>query len=259
MLKGDVVHNSFIFHASFIKTLPADRTAEWVQYIIDYGICGIEPKFDDPIYQELFNKIKERIDADKIKYNKKIENQKEYQKKYYEKKKAEKDSKDIQDFKNFKDLKNIESIENVDNNLKVLPIYEYDSDSEFDSEFESDSVSVSEFDSDARERLIYAVHLWNQNSHILGICNTIQHKIDLLKLLSNKLYTKVYIENGFKGFIDAVKNGDIEKKYVPKTIDTFLLKNYLTTYQPVNTEHHNSDPEDSAKLEEAYRELNNGN
>ena len=57
------VRESFIFHAEYIEDLPEENKAEFLMYIYDYAIKGIEPELSS-FAKSVWLKIKRRIDAE---------------------------------------------------------------------------------------------------------------------------------------------------------------------------------------------------
>ena len=71
---------SFIFHAEYIEDLPEENKAEFLMYVYNYAIKGIEPELSS-FAKTAWIKIKRRIDQERELYEKKCSNLKQKQKK----------------------------------------------------------------------------------------------------------------------------------------------------------------------------------
>lgn len=71
---------SFIFHAEYIEDLPEENKAEFLMYVYNYAIKGIEPELSS-FAKTAWIKIKRRIDQERELYEKKCSNLKQRQKK----------------------------------------------------------------------------------------------------------------------------------------------------------------------------------
>lgn len=74
------MRESFVFHFEYIEDIPEDLQPVYVMYIINYARYGTEPVFTDWRDVRMWNRTKERIDAESEKYNKKCRNLKNNQK-----------------------------------------------------------------------------------------------------------------------------------------------------------------------------------
>ena len=59
---------SFIFHQDYIQDIPEEFQPQYAMYTINYALKGIEPEFTDWRDIKCWNKIKERIDSERIAY-----------------------------------------------------------------------------------------------------------------------------------------------------------------------------------------------
>lgn len=72
------MRESFVFHEDYICDLPADYKADFIRYIVEYGLYGQKPKIDDgTLEMALWAKIARRIDAEAEKYRITSERRKE--------------------------------------------------------------------------------------------------------------------------------------------------------------------------------------
>lgn len=62
---------SFVFHFDYLADVPEELRGQWAVFIIDYAEKGIEPDFSSWLEVKLWNGIKNRIDSEAEKYEKK--------------------------------------------------------------------------------------------------------------------------------------------------------------------------------------------
>lgn len=195
MLQSYVINESFVLHADFLETLPEEVTSEWAMYIINYGFCGIEPKFTDWRDKELWLKLKNRIDADKSAYENKKQKQKEYKEKW-----KQNHAKNTSEYSEYS--------ENSENNGSIPPYTHSVSDivseslsvSESVNESVSESLSVSEYEhvsvSDASENVL-SLPQQNYASQIYALFHD-------ANLPCNKTETN-FIQQDFKNALPKLK------------------------------------------------------
>lgn len=129
---------SFIFHAEYIEDLPEENKAEFLMYVYNYAIKGIEPELSS-FAKTAWIKIKRRIDQERELYEKKCSNLKQRQKKTPDtENNASETENDLSDTDN--EVSDTEKGSSETENAKSDGEYEF----EFESEFEHESESESE-------------------------------------------------------------------------------------------------------------------
>lgn len=68
------MRESFIFHFEYLEDIPEELQSEYAMYIINYARYGEEPALTDWRDQKMWNQIKNRMDQETEKYNKKCRN-----------------------------------------------------------------------------------------------------------------------------------------------------------------------------------------
>lgn len=68
------MRDSFIFHFEYLEDIPDDLQAKYAMQIINYARYGEEPQCTDWRDQRMWNRIKERMDEETVKYEKKCRN-----------------------------------------------------------------------------------------------------------------------------------------------------------------------------------------
>lgn len=68
------MRESFIFHFEYLEDIPEELQSEYAMYVINYARYGEEPALDDWRDQKMWNQIKNRMDQETEKYNKKCRN-----------------------------------------------------------------------------------------------------------------------------------------------------------------------------------------
>lgn len=132
------VRESFIFHSEYIEDLPEENKAEFLVYIYNYAIKGIEPELSS-FAKTAWIKIKRRIDMEREQYEKKCSNLKQRQANKEQMKKTPDTDKASSDTEN--NLSDTEKA--LSETEKTIPDGEYES--EFVNEFESETERESEF------------------------------------------------------------------------------------------------------------------
>lgn len=129
---------SFIFHAEYIEDLPEENKAEFLMYIYNYAIKGIEPELSS-FAKTAWIKIKRRIDQERELYEKKCSNLKQKQKKTPD---TENNASETEEAPSDTDneVSDTEKGSSETENEKSGGVYEF----EFESEFESDNESENE-------------------------------------------------------------------------------------------------------------------
>ena len=82
----------------------------------------------------------------------------------------------------------------------------------------------------------YTFSLWNKNADVLGIAQAIERPNDFDAYFDNENVTKETIEKGIAHFVEAVKSGKLQKRFIPATPDRFILKNTLERFQEPMTD-----------------------
>lgn len=69
-----MARESFVFHFEYIQDIPDELRSHWTMAIIDYAQTGLEPDFNDWRDVKVWNRIKDRIDSEGEKYQKRSQN-----------------------------------------------------------------------------------------------------------------------------------------------------------------------------------------
>lgn len=69
-----MARESFVFHFEYIQDIPDELRSQWTMAIIDYAQTGLEPDFNDWRDVKVWNRIKDRIDSEGEKYQKRSQN-----------------------------------------------------------------------------------------------------------------------------------------------------------------------------------------
>ena len=137
---------SFIFHAEYIEDLPEENKAEFLMYIYNYAIKGIEPELSS-FAKTAWIKIKRRIDQERELYEKKCSNLKQRQKKTPD---TEKGSSETENDLSDTDNEVSDTEKGLSETEKAKSDGEFES--EFESEFEHESERETEFDAEKAPR-----------------------------------------------------------------------------------------------------------
>jgi hypothetical protein len=100
------------------------------------------------------------------------------------------------------------------------PLY---SDQDIDKDLDQDINSRAE---KSGEKLF--ICLWQKNSDIFNFAARIENPEEWAAFWEKCPYPPDDIKRRMQNFIDGVKNGSIEKRFVPRTPDRFVLKGHLT-------------------------------
>ncbi len=131
---------SFIFHAEYIEDLPEENKAEFLMYVYNYAIKGIEPELSS-FAKTAWIKIKRRIDQERELYEKKCSNLRQKQKKTPETENNSSETEnDLSDTDN--EVSDTEKGSSETEKAKSDGEYEF----EFESEFEHESERETESD-----------------------------------------------------------------------------------------------------------------
>lgn len=68
------MRDSFVFHFEYLDDVPDELQAQFAYGIINYARYGTVPELSDWRDVKVWNKIKDRIDKDSIKYERRIQN-----------------------------------------------------------------------------------------------------------------------------------------------------------------------------------------
>ena len=136
---------SFIFHAEYIEDLPEENKAEFLMYIYNYAIKGIEPELSS-FAKTAWIKIKRRIDLERELYEKKCSNLKQKQANKEQMKKASDTDNTPSDTDN--EVSDTEKGSSETEKAKSDGEYEF----EFESEFEHESERETESDAEKAPR-----------------------------------------------------------------------------------------------------------
>lgn len=68
------MRESFVFHFEYLEDIPEDLQPKYAMYIINYARYGEQPAFNDWRDQRMWNRTKERMDAETERYEKKCRN-----------------------------------------------------------------------------------------------------------------------------------------------------------------------------------------
>lgn len=68
------MRESFVFHFEYLNDIPEDLQPQYAMFIINYARYGEQPAFEDWRDQKMWNQIRDRIDSDKDKYDRKCRN-----------------------------------------------------------------------------------------------------------------------------------------------------------------------------------------
>lgn len=137
---------SFIFHAEYIEDLPEENKAEFLMYVYNYAIKGIEPELSS-FAKTAWIKIKRRIDQERELYEKKCSNLKQKQKKIPDtENNASETEKAPSDTDN--EVSDTEKGSSETEKTKSDSEYEF----EFESEFEHESERETESDAENAPR-----------------------------------------------------------------------------------------------------------
>lgn len=248
-----VINESFIFHAEWIDDLPQRFKERFSMLAINYAIYGTEPTIDeDSLEFSEWKKIKRRIDADKIAYKETCEKRAESGRRggiakgknsnanSEENKQAENsNAKNVENenSKNSNANSEIAKIANANfakNEIAKIADNEFDSDSEFDSDNDSEIHTHTEFEGQAQKNECMSVFLdlWDKNPEIFGIrTQGVLRPKDFESYFSNPFITKEYVTRGMNNFINSVKKGITEKRYIPSTPEKFILGGSLSRFQ----------------------------
>jgi hypothetical protein len=79
-----------------------------------------------------------------------------------------------------------------------------------------------------RERII---NLWQSNSDVFNPCVGFHKPLDFNAWLENADITIGMIDTAVKNFLDGVRNGAIERRFIPGHPDTFFLNGGIQRYQ----------------------------
>jgi hypothetical protein len=118
--------------------------------------------------------------------------------------------------------------EPLPNPSETLPL---DSDSDIDSDKEfKDYINSPEksgnSESETSEKVFFQI--WQQNMDIFNFAARIENPKELAAFWEKCPYPPDDIRRRMQNFIDGVKNGSIEKRFVPRTPDRFILKGHLS-------------------------------
>lgn len=224
------MRESFVLHSEYIEDLPEDFKKEYLWYCYNYGINEVEPNLKG-FELTVWTKIKRRIDTDVNSYEQQKENNRIWKAKNHLKngRASEEDLKLLERVGVLGSPNNFPPY--TDTNTRS--VYVNDSVSVIDNVSVSDTVSVSEYvsDADVSDKRKYFLELWNKNADVLGMGMTIERPKDFSKFFENETVTKEYIKSGIDNFVQAVKSGKLDKRFIPSTPDRFVLKNTLERFQ----------------------------
>jgi hypothetical protein len=91
----------------------------------------------------------------------------------------------------------------------------------------SDSGNSGEFDFTDRQKIF--LKIWQQNMDIFNSVSRIEKPKEWAAFWENCPYPPDDIKRRMRNFIDGVKSGAIEKRFVPATPDRFVLRGHLNT------------------------------
>ena len=226
----EVMNDSFVFHTEWIADLPESYRDKFSIIAIKYGCFGVEPVIsEDSLEFSIWVKIKRRIDADKVLYNKTCEKRAEAGRRGGFAKGRNNEAK-IANAKT--EIAKIANANFAKNEIAKIA----DTDNEFDNEFENDTHTDYEGQSPgddgvcAREKLF--LELWDKNPDVFGIrTGGLLRPKDFHAYFDNPAVTDEYIKNGMKNCVDSVRNGTTERRYIPSLPERFILGGSLSRFQ----------------------------
>lgn len=68
------MRESFVFHFEYLEDIPEDLQPQYAMHIINYARYGEQPAYEDWRDQRMWNKTKERMDAETERYERKCRN-----------------------------------------------------------------------------------------------------------------------------------------------------------------------------------------
>jgi hypothetical protein len=123
-----------------------------------------------------------------------------------------------------------EIAEPLPNPSETLPLYiDIDLDQYPDKDSNSDQEKYSESGKDDRPKLV--ISLWQKNGDIFNAFSSFKHPKDWLSFWEKSDITKEQIKTAFKNYIQGIKSGAIERKYIPANVDTFVLNGWIQKSQ----------------------------
>ncbi|GMO64459.1 MAG: hypothetical protein Ta2A_12020 [Treponemataceae bacterium] len=84
-------------------------------------------------------------------------------------------------------------------------------------------------DAAAKKLSAHFLQLWQQGHGVFNITAGLKRPKDWSAFWETCIYSEAEIDIRVKNFIDGVKSGAIERKYVPRSPDTFVLNSWLET------------------------------
>lgn len=230
------MRESFVLHSEYIEDLPEDSKKEYLWYCYNYGINEVEPNLKG-FELTVWTKIKRRIDTDRASYEEATNKKRLYNAKnhFNQGRATEEEKKLLSDYGFLGVLATAKENGNLPpyTDTNTRSVYVNDSVSVIDNVSVSDTVSVSEYvsDADVSNKRKYFLELWNKNADVLGMGMTIERPKDFSKFFENETVTKEYIKSGIDNFVQAVRSGKLDKRFIPSTPDRFVLKNTLERFQ----------------------------
>jgi hypothetical protein len=106
---------------------------------------------------------------------------------------------------------------------ETLPLY---SDQDIDIYIDQD-IDINSHTKNSSEKIF--ICLWQKNSDIFNAVARIEKPKEWAAFWDKCPYPPDDIKRRMQNFIDGVKNGSIEKRFVPRTPDRFVLKGHLNT------------------------------
>jgi hypothetical protein len=101
-----------------------------------------------------------------------------------------------------------------------------DHDLDLDKNSHIEHSDESDFEKEAQKLFIW---LWQKNSDIFNSAARIESPKEWAVFWEKCPYPPDDIKRRMQNFIDGVKNGSIEKRFIPRTPDRFVLKGHLNT------------------------------
>jgi hypothetical protein len=86
-----------------------------------------------------------------------------------------------------------------------------------------------ERETDERPKLV--ISLWQKNADIFNTFSSFKRPKDWKSFWQKSDITKEQIETAFKNYIQGVKSGAIERKYIPSNVDTFVINGWIQKSQ----------------------------
>ena len=103
----------------------------------------------------------------------------------------------------------------------------HDSDSDLDSDLDPD------LDIDTRSDTLsaYFIKQWQGNADVFNCLARLKHPAEWQAFWEKNSYTKEQIDTAIKNFIEGVKTGDIQRRYIPSSPDGFVINGWLSRCQ----------------------------